>query len=97
MTEEHAVVTPTSKKKVTTIFVMKKKAKSKVPMAKKPTKKVQEEKMPADINSSAEELMEAAQAIEKCQEEARGRGCQGCGVQDESPEIPYIVLLETGQ
>ena len=39
--EVSTIATPTSKKKVTTIFVMKK-AKAKVPMSKRPGKKVKE-------------------------------------------------------
>jgi hypothetical protein len=69
--EKEAVTTPTTKKRVTTIFVMRKQAKYKVPMAKKPAKKVQEVPKQEETNSSDEELIAAAQALEDNQEVGR--------------------------
>ena len=68
--EESIVTTPTSKKKVTTIFVMKK-AKAMVPMTKRPVKKVKEAPKKEEVNTSDEELLEAAKVLEKGQEDRK--------------------------
>ena len=68
--EESIVATPTSKKKVTTIFVMKK-AKAKVPMTKRPSKQVKEAPKKEEVNTSDEDLIEVANVLEKDQEDRK--------------------------
>ena len=92
--EKEAATTPTTKKRVTTIFVMRKQAKYKVPMAKKPVKKVQEVPKPEETNSSDEELIAAAQALEENQEAGRkdeeGEASSMAGI-DVTVDMPHYL------
>ena len=81
---ETTVAHTTSKRKVTTIFVMKK-AKAKVPMPKVTSKKeIETPTEKEEVTTSDEELLEAVNIIEKEQEDKR------TNVEEEAPPVASI-------